>query len=69
MNLPLVTETPPLSANDGCNPDSAEEISTDQRLLNQMAVTGGFVWSPQTDSESAQALFEMIETAKANAHA
>jgi hypothetical protein len=54
---------------DGCNLNSAEEISADQQLLNQMASTEGVVWSPQTDSGSVQALFELIETAKANAHA
>jgi hypothetical protein len=54
---------------DGCSLNGAGEISPDQRLLNQMAATGGVVWSPQADSASVQSLSELIETAKANTHA
>jgi uncharacterized protein (DUF433 family) len=53
---------------DRCNLNNAEDISPSQRLLNQMAATGGVLWSSQTDSGSVQALFELIETAKANTH-
>jgi hypothetical protein len=51
---------------DGCSLDTADVSHADRQLLAQMASTAGVVWSPQTDNASVQALFELVETAKAN---
>lgn len=49
---------------EGCNlePNDAEQL-----LLDKLASTDAVVWSPQTDSQSIQALSDLLATAQANA--
>jgi hypothetical protein len=51
---------------EGCNlePDEAE-----QRLLEKLASTDAVVWSPQTDSQSLQALSALLTTAQEQSNA
>jgi hypothetical protein len=49
---------------DGCNLETGAIGDPQQRLLAEMAATGGEIWSPQVDSASVQAFSDFIEAAK-----
>jgi hypothetical protein len=49
---------------EGCN---LEANGADQILLDKLASTDAVVWSPQTDSQSIQALADLLVTAQVNA--
>lgn len=53
----------------GCCLEPAEDINSENVLLNQLASTSAVVWSPQADRESVQALSELLLAAQESAHA
>jgi hypothetical protein len=51
---------------EGC---SLEPSDSENTLLEQLAKTDGIVWSPQTDSQSIQALSSLLAIAQEHASA
>jgi hypothetical protein len=49
---------------EGCN---LETNGAEQILLDKLASTDAVIWSPQTDSQSIQALSDLLVTAQVNA--
>lgn len=49
---------------EGCSLEPTERIASEHVLLNQLASTEAVVWSPQADSESVQALSDLLMAAK-----
>ena len=45
------------------------KVNPEQNLLNQLASTDAFVWSPQADTQAVTALSDLLLTAKANFYA
>jgi hypothetical protein len=46
---------------EGCNLETSDSENT---LLEQLAITDAIVWSPQTDSQSIEALSNLLATAQ-----
>jgi hypothetical protein len=51
---------------EGCNLETSDPENT---LLEQLTATDAIVWSPQTDSQSIQALSNLLATAQEQANA
>jgi hypothetical protein len=46
-----------------------KKVNPEQNLLNQLASTGAFVWSPQADTQAVTALSDILRDAKVKANA
>lgn len=54
---------------EGCNLNSTPQTDLENHLLNQLASTEAFVWSPQADLQAVNALSELLTSAQGKSNA
>ncbi|WP_310425867.1 hypothetical protein [Chamaesiphon sp. VAR_48_metabat_135_sub] len=54
---------------EGCSLEANRNSDSESVLLNRLASTEAFVWSPQSDSAALQALSDLLVAAQGTAHA